>query len=150
MSIRDAGACGRATHRRTVAPWALGVGAVRAFAALLALALVVLAPAVASLAEHFVSSMATAALFTVMMDRCRRPGMEATDYTVQAALYAGFSGAVASVSGVVAQALGYGPHFALCAGVSVAGALIAVAVVGRGEPPPAGTRTQSSVRADPR
>ncbi len=47
MPIRDAGASGRATHKRTVAPWALGVGAVRAFAALWALVLVVLAPAVA-------------------------------------------------------------------------------------------------------
>lgn len=61
-------------------------------------------------AEHFASGMATAALFTLMMD-WSRPGASATDYTVQASAVVVATGAAAAASGFSAQALGYAGHF---------------------------------------
>lgn len=66
--------------------------------------------------EHLASGMATAALFTVMMDFCR-PGHEGADYTLQASLFVIASGAAAALSGFSAQRLGYAWHFALSAAV---------------------------------
>ncbi|QRK14200.1 MFS transporter [Archangium violaceum] len=71
--------------------------------------------------EHLTSGMATAALFTVMMDICR-PEHAASDYTVQASLVVLATGGAAAVSGFSAQTLGYAWHFTLAA------ALCAVAV----------------------
>ncbi|NVB77500.1 MAG: MFS transporter [Kofleriaceae bacterium] len=76
--------------------------------------------------EHFASGMATAALFTSMMD-WSRPESGGTDYTVQASAVVIASGVASALSGFSAQALGYGPHFVvatvLCA--------VAIAVVAR-------------------
>lgn len=72
--------------------------------------------------EHFASGMATAALFTTMMDFSRQE-VGATDYTVQASAVVIATGAAASLSGVSAEALGYPLHFA----VATALALVAVA-----------------------
>jgi RhtX/FptX family siderophore transporter len=74
--------------------------------------------------EHFAGGMATAALFTCMMDWCR-PEASATDYTVQASAVVIATGFASSLSGVSAQALGYFDHFVL-ATILAAGALIAV------------------------
>jgi predicted MFS family arabinose efflux permease len=71
--------------------------------------------------EHLTSGMATAALFTVMMDICR-PEHAASDYTVQASLVVLATGGAAAASGFSAQTLGYAWHFTLAA------ALCAVAV----------------------
>lgn len=74
-------------------------------------------------AEHFASGMATAALFTAMMD-WSRPERAGTDYSVQASAVVIATGVAAALSGFSAQWLGYGLHFALAAGlcvVSVAG-----------------------------
>lgn len=60
--------------------------------------------------EHFVSGMATAALFTVMMDFCR-PERAATDYTVQASAFVIAGGAVQMASGFFAGPFGYLAHF---------------------------------------
>ena len=49
--------------------------------------------------------MATAALFTCMMDWCR-PGHSGSDYTVQASTVVIASGIAASLSGVTAHHLG--------------------------------------------
>jgi RhtX/FptX family siderophore transporter len=62
-------------------------------------------------AEHLAGGMATAALFTSMMDLCR-PGHSASDYTVQACAVVVGSGLAGSLSGVSAQSLGYAGHFA--------------------------------------
>jgi len=62
--------------------------------------------------EHFAGGMATCALFTVMMDTCRREAA-ATDYTVQACVVVIATGAASAASGFLAQALGYGGHFSL-------------------------------------
>ncbi len=67
--------------------------------------------------EHFLAGMATAALFTAMMDQCR-PGHEGTDYTLMASIVALASGGAALISGFIAERLGYPLHFLLAACVS--------------------------------
>ncbi|NVI99472.1 MFS transporter [Myxococcus sp. AM009] len=74
--------------------------------------------------EHVASGMATAAVFTAMMDACR-PEHAATDYTVQASLVVLATGAAAALSGFSAQALGYAGHFMLAAFLCAAGTLYA-------------------------
>ncbi|WP_426753879.1 MFS transporter [Myxococcus sp. Y35] len=74
--------------------------------------------------EHVASGMATAAVFTAMMDACR-PDHAATDYTVQASVVVLTTGAAAAVSGFSAQALGYAGHFTLAALLCAAGTLYA-------------------------
>lgn len=64
--------------------------------------------------------MATAALFTVMMEACR-PEHAGTDYTVQASLVVIATGLAAAVSGFSAQALGYAGHFVLSAALCAVG-----------------------------
>ena len=68
----------------------------------------------AILAEHFTSGIATTALFTAMMGRCR-PGLAASDYTTQASTVLIADGLAAIISGASAQWLGYPPHLALAA-----------------------------------
>ncbi len=79
-----------------------------------------------SAAEHLTSAMATAALFTAMMDVCR-PDEAGTDYTVQASLVVIASGVASAVSGLSAGALGYGGHFLAAAGLSAVGVIVAAA-----------------------
>ncbi|HET9954394.1 MAG TPA: MFS transporter [Polyangiaceae bacterium] len=67
---------------------------------------------VACAAEHFTSGMATAALFTCMMD-WSEPSRAATDYTVQASTVVIASGAASALAGLSAQHLGYFAHFSL-------------------------------------
>lgn len=78
--------------------------------------------------EHLVGGMATAALFTVMMDFCR-PGRAATDYTVQASLEVISKTLVGGVSGFSAARLGYADHFALSAGLCLATLALIVPVL---------------------
>jgi predicted MFS family arabinose efflux permease len=73
--------------------------------------------------EHFTSSMATAALFTAMMDCCR-VDEAGTDYTVQASLVVIATGVSSALSGVSAGAIGYGAHFLAAAGVSLVGVIV--------------------------
>lgn len=68
--------------------------------------------------EHFASGMATAALFTCMMDWSRK-AVSATDYTVQASLVVIATGLAATLSGASAGALGYALHFALATGLAL-------------------------------
>jgi len=77
--------------------------------------------------EHFASGMATAALFTCMMDWSATESA-ATDYTVQASTVVIATGLASTVSGFSAGALGYAPHFALAAALCVA-AVVGVAVL---------------------
>jgi len=86
-------------------------------------------------AEHLAGGMATAALFTCMMDWCRAES-GATDYTVQASAVVIATGVAATLAGFSAQALGYGAHFALAALL----ALAALAVVRRCFPEKEDTR----------
>ena len=70
--------------------------------------------------EHLSSGMATAALFTVMMETCR-PEHAGADYTIQACLVVVASIVAAAVSGFSAQGLGYPLHFALSGALCVVG-----------------------------
>ncbi|MCC7382684.1 MAG: MFS transporter [Deltaproteobacteria bacterium] len=75
-------------------------------------------------AEHFAGGMATAALFTCMMDWCSQEA-SGTDYTVQASAVVIATGAASAVAGFSAQALGYFGHFSLATALAL-GALVAV------------------------
>lgn len=75
--------------------------------------------------EHFVGGMATAALFTLMMDACD-PKAAATDYTLQACVVVLATGGASGLSGVFAEQLGYAGLFGLAAVLAVAGTLIFV------------------------
>ena len=66
--------------------------------------------------------MATAALFTCMMDWCRAE-TGATDYTVQACAMAVAVGVATSISGFSADLLGYSGHFSLGAALATASLL---------------------------
>jgi MFS family permease len=66
--------------------------------------------------EHFASGMATAALFTSMMD-WSRPASSGTDYTTMASTVVIATGLASVLGGVSADALGYGRHFLVAAGV---------------------------------
>ena len=73
--------------------------------------------------EHLAGGMATAALFTCMMDWCE-PGSAATDYTVQASAVVIATSVASTLAGVSAQALGYPIHFALAALLAAASVLV--------------------------
>lgn len=77
--------------------------------------------------EHFSGGMATAALFTAMMDACRVEHA-GTDYTLQASAVVIATGVAQGASGFVAQSLGYAPFFLLSAVVSAAGTMLVVAL----------------------
>jgi len=64
--------------------------------------------------EHLTSGMATAALFTAMME-ASRPDHAATDYTVQASVVVIATGGAAAISGFSAHAFGFSGHFAIAA-----------------------------------
>jgi MFS transporter, PAT family, beta-lactamase induction signal transducer AmpG len=66
------------------------------------------------LAEHVAGGMATAALFTTMMDRCRE-AHAATDYTAQSCAVVVANGLAATLSGYVAEALGWTAFFVVAA-----------------------------------
>jgi len=69
-------------------------------------------------AEHVFAGMATAALFTAMMDQCR-PGHEGSDYTLMASVVVIASGGASLISGVMAERLGYALHFGLASLLSL-------------------------------
>ncbi len=122
-------AVGRLGRRRAL----LGFGLVQALAvALYALpassrSALGLITAVATL-EHFTGGMATAALFTLMMDRAR-PGREGTDYTFQASAVVLATGAASALSGYLAQAVGYFWHFVVAGLAALGGVVVAASVL---------------------
>jgi predicted MFS family arabinose efflux permease len=92
--------------------------------------------------EHFAGGMATAALFTCMMDWCA-PASAATDYTVQASAVVIATGVASALAGFSAQRLGYAGHFGLAAALAAA----ALAVVYAGFPTAA---IERSIRGEAR
>lgn len=66
----------------------------------------------------FAGGMATAALYTCMMDRVD-PAVGGTEFTLQQALAAVGPIAGAGISGFLSQAAGYPLHFSICAAVTV-------------------------------
>ena len=77
--------------------------------------------------EHFASGMATAVLFTCMMDWCA-PESAGTDYTVQASAVVIATGLASALAGFSAERFGYAGHFALGSALAV-GAVVVVALV---------------------
>ncbi len=71
-------------------------------------------------AEYFAGGMATAALFTCMMDWCSREE-SGLDYTVQASAVVIATGAASACAGFSAQHFGYFAHFCLALGLSLLG-----------------------------
>ncbi|CBL44785.1 Major facilitator superfamily protein [gamma proteobacterium HdN1] len=68
--------------------------------------------------EHVVGSMATVALYTGMMDVCRK-SCAGSDFTLQASLLAGASGLVYLLSGFSADQFGYFNHYLLAVAVAL-------------------------------
>lgn len=62
--------------------------------------------------EHFTGGLATAALFTAMMDHCRKH-CAGSDYTIQACIVVAMTILASTLSGVSATELGYLWHFML-------------------------------------
>lgn len=111
-------------HAALMAAYALpvaGIGGATALSALMIL-------------EHLTGSMATVALFTVMMDASDE-STGATDYTVQASVIVWATFAGAAPSGLVAQSLGYGPHFVMAGALCALGALALPWLLPRVMPP---------------
>lgn len=111
-------------HAALMAAYALpvlGVGGTTALSVLMVL-------------EHLTGSMATVALFTVMMDASDE-STGATDYTAQASIIVWATFAGAAPSGLVAQSLGYGTHFLLAGAVCAVGAVALPALLPRVQPP---------------
>ena len=81
-----------------------------------------------SAAEQFTGTMATVALFTMMMDACR-PAQGGTDYTLQASVVVVAQIGAGILSGRLATVLGHSGNFATSAGLSLFGALVASAVL---------------------
>lgn len=86
---------------------------------------------VAGAAEHLFGGMATAALFTAMMDACR-PARAATDYTLQASVVVAATGGGALVSGWLAERVGYPGHFLLAAAIGAAAVALVASFRARG------------------
>ncbi len=76
-------------------------------------------------ASAFAGGMATAALYTNMMDRCDSR-TAATDFTLQQSLCAVGPLIGAGASGFIAGRFGYSAHFMICSGIAVVGALVAM------------------------
>lgn len=81
--------------------------------------------------EHIAGGMGTAALFTVMMDRCREQSA-AADYALQSCLIIVAGMLAGALSGFSAKALGYDLHFMLAAALCLAAMLAVVALIKRG------------------
>lgn len=89
---------------------------------------------VATVVEGVVSTMATVALFTLMMD-VADPEHAGTDYTLLASAVV-LVGSVAGIAGsVVADAVGYATTFSIAALLAAAGCLAVVAALDRRPPP---------------
>jgi len=80
--------------------------------------------------EHFASGMATAALFTCMMDWSRAE-TGGTDYTVQASAVVIATSLASTISGFSAAALGYAGHFAVAAALCAAAVVVVAALFPR-------------------
>jgi MFS transporter, PAT family, beta-lactamase induction signal transducer AmpG len=84
----------------------------------------------AAMIEHLTGGMATAALFTWMMDRCR-PDHAGADYTLQACIVVIATGVAQATSGFIAQYTGWPAHFLLSAALSLLGLVAITALLPR-------------------
>lgn len=85
----------------------------------------------AVMVEHVAGGMGTAALFTVMMDRCRAH-CAAADYALQSCIVI-ISGMIAgALSGFIARGFGYDVHFIVSAALCIAAMAAVWALIRRG------------------
>jgi MFS family permease len=87
----------------------------------------------AAMLEHLTGGMATAALFTWIMDRCR-PDHAGADYTLQACVVVIATGAAQATSGFIAQRIGWPAHFLLSGILSLVGLVLVAAILPRLKP----------------
>ncbi len=85
-------------------------------------------------ADSLFGTIATVALFTLMMDACR-PERGATDYTVQASVVVVASGVGASLGGSLADATGLTWFFLITAGLTLLGLAIVALILRRDDLP---------------
>ena len=78
--------------------------------------------------DNFTSGLATAVLFTLMMDACSKE-RAATDYTLQACIVVIAQEAATTLSGLSAGYLGYETHFALSSALAFASLLVTALLV---------------------
>jgi len=85
----------------------------------------------ACIIEHFTGGLATAAIFTMMMDACS-PDTAGSDYTLQASIFVLVSGVGAASSGLIAAKLDYAALFWLGGVIGLVGmfAIARMSVVG--------------------
>lgn len=82
--------------------------------------------------ENVAGGMVTAAIFTMMMDACRK-GSEGTDYTIQSCVFVVATGLATAVSGWLAQTFGYVSYFSLSAATAfIALTPFVMAALGKG------------------
>ncbi|MBI5927467.1 MAG: MFS transporter [Aquabacterium sp.] len=79
----------------------------------------------ATILEGIVGTMATVALFTLMMD-ASDPNHAGTDYTLLASVVVAVSSLGSLTGGVLGDKLGYGPTFLIATGLAIAGTLFVV------------------------
>lgn len=94
--------------------------------------------------EQLVDGMATVAIFTFMMDRCRADH-EGSDYTQQASVLMASAGLFTLASGYSASFFGYTHHFMLSAGLCLLAIIPAFSLIGSNDQhvEPANTRKQN-------
>jgi len=83
-------------------------------------------------AEHLASGMASAAMYTMMMDACR-PQSNATDFTVQTSALMLVTTGASSICGFSAERLGYFGHFVFSAMLCVLAVIVVLATWPRGD-----------------
>jgi MFS transporter, PAT family, beta-lactamase induction signal transducer AmpG len=81
-----------------------------------------------AIADYAAGGMATAVIFTMMMDVCR-PGTEGSDYTIQASVAMTAPILARSLAGDLADSFGYAPTFLLSGGLSLAGVALAAVLL---------------------
>ncbi|MFN3197510.1 MAG: MFS transporter [Bradymonadia bacterium] len=83
------------------------------------------------IADTFAGGLATAALFTLMMDACR-PHTEASDYTLQASVVVLGTGVTSALSGFLAEAWGYADFFLFAGITTFLGLMLCLLILRRG------------------
>jgi RhtX/FptX family siderophore transporter len=122
-------AVGRIGRRRALLGFGIFQGLVVAAYALPALGLYTRGTLYATaITDYAAGGMATAVLFTMMMDVCR-PGTEGSDYTIQASLAMTAPILARALGGTLAGTFGYAPTFLLSGTLSLLGVALAAVLL---------------------
>jgi MFS transporter, PAT family, beta-lactamase induction signal transducer AmpG len=99
---------------------------------------------VATIVEHVFGTIATAATFATMMDRCR-PTHRATDYAIQSSIFVMTTGLGLALGGFLADRVGYPAHYSLAAVLGVAAPWAAMRLASFAPPPEDGGGERLSI-----